>query len=191
MAKKEEKKKKIVLERTYNVPLRREYLKAPNWKRTPKAVRALKAFITKHTKSDNIRIGIYLNRFIWKDGIKNPPHHVKIDVKKDETGLVLAEIVGAPKEIEEEPKKPAIDKKTETKEGKKEGKKEKAKEKEGEVKKIEDRLEGKKEGETEKAKKIEKQEIKEMKKEHPKAHAPKAPPVAKNVEQHPTAPMGR
>ena len=49
MAKKEE-KKKIVLERTYNVPLRKEYLKAPNWKRTQKAVKVLKEFITQHMK---------------------------------------------------------------------------------------------------------------------------------------------
>jgi len=181
MAKKEDKKKKIVLEKSYNVPLRKEYMKAPRWKRTPRAIKAIKSFIARHAKSDNIKIGKYLNDFMWKHGMKNPPHHVKVDVTKDEDGLVKAELVGAPKE---EPKL------------------EKPSKKEGEPKKppedlttaaaqLEKKLSGKKEEKTEKAKEVEKQEIKELKKEHPKERAPKQPAAPKQVEQHPTAPMGR
>ena len=92
MAKKEE-KSKIVLERTYNVPLRKETQKAPNWKRTPRAVRALKAFLIKHMKSDNVRIGKYANNELWKHGIKNPPHHIKVHVTKDSEGVVVAELM--------------------------------------------------------------------------------------------------
>jgi ribosomal protein L31E len=40
--------KKPVLERTYNVPLRREYLKVPRYRRAKKAVTALKEFVSKH-----------------------------------------------------------------------------------------------------------------------------------------------
>ncbi len=106
MAKKEEKKAK--LERTYNVPLRKEWLKAPMYKRSKKAVKALKEFMAKHMKADfdKVKIGKYVNEFIWKHGIKNPPHHVKVDATKDDEGNVFVELVGAPVvEKKEEPKK--------------------------------------------------------------------------------------
>ncbi len=96
MAKKQE--KKTVLERTYNVPLRKEFLKAPRWKRTPKAAKALKMFISRHMKSENVKIGKYANMELWKHGMKNPPHHIKVEAVKDEDGLVRVELVGAPKE---------------------------------------------------------------------------------------------
>jgi len=47
MAKKEE-APKIVLEREYNVPLRRVFIKGPHWKKTQKAAKGLKAFLIKH-----------------------------------------------------------------------------------------------------------------------------------------------
>lgn len=144
MAKKEE-KPKTVMERTYNIPLRREWLKAPRWKRTKKAVKAAREFLQKHMKSENIKLGKHLNESIWKHGGKNPPHHVKVNVTKDEEGTVIAELVGAPKEEvkEEKPKKPVKpeEKKEEAKEEKKEEKvekKEEAKEKVVEEKKKEE-----------------------------------------------------
>ena len=44
MAKKEEKK----IERTYNVPLRREWLKSPKYKRSKKAITGLRIFLIRH-----------------------------------------------------------------------------------------------------------------------------------------------
>jgi len=104
MAKTEE--TKIVLERSYNVPLRREWLKSPKWKRSKKASKALKEFLVKHMKSDNVKVGKYLNEYLWKHGIKNPPHHVKLIAKKDSNGVVTAELEGAPVDkVVEAPKK--------------------------------------------------------------------------------------
>jgi len=108
---------KIVLERTYNVPLRKQYQKAPTWKRTERAVTGLRAFLIRHMKSENVKIGKELNDKLWLHGIKNPPHHVKITVTKDEKGLVKAELFGVKKE----------EKKTEKKAAKKEVKKAPAK----------------------------------------------------------------
>lgn len=82
------------MERTYNIPLRKEFRKAPKYKRTTKAVKALRKFISKHMKSDEIKIGRNLNQHMWKDGIKNPPHHVKVTLVKDEEGVVKAELFG-------------------------------------------------------------------------------------------------
>jgi len=126
MAKKKEKETKIVLERTYIVPLRREWLKVPKYKRAAKAVRGLRQFLMKHMKAFDVKIGKYLNEAIWSRGMKNPLHKVKVDAKKDEKGVVFAELAGAPveeKEEEKEKKKP----KKETK-AKKEAKKEEKKE---------------------------------------------------------------
>ncbi len=106
MAKEKEQKKEIVLERVYNVPLRIGFIKVQRYKRTKKAMKTLREFLMKHMKSEDVRIGNYLNRKLWQHGIKNPPHHVKVNVKKDSEGVVYAEFVGAPAP-KEEPKKEA------------------------------------------------------------------------------------
>ena len=172
MAKKEE-PSKIILERVYNIPLRRETLKVPPFKKANKAVKTVRQFISKHMKSENVVIGKYLNLKIWDHGAKNPPHHVKVNAAKDDKGMVFVELVDAPKE------KPKVEEKK--KEVKKETKAEKPEEK------LEKEIEEIKEEKAEEAKKIEKEEIKELQKEHPK-HAPKMPAKPKMQEAHPTAP---
>ncbi len=177
MAKKDEKKeKKIVLERVYNVPLRKMYQRAARWKRTNRAVKAVREFVLKHMKATEVKIGKYANLKLWKHGIRNPPHHIKVECKKDEDGIVKVELVGAPKE------KPKPEKKKEEKEKEEEIKvKDALGTEEAEKKEI-------KEEKVEKAKEIEKGEIKELKKA-PKVHAPKQAPMPKRVEQRPTAPL--
>ena len=81
-------------ERTYNVPLRKEYLKVANWRRTEKAVTAVKEFLVRHMKSKEVKLSKPLNEKLWEHGIKNPPHHVKITVSKDENGVVRAKLYG-------------------------------------------------------------------------------------------------
>lgn len=179
MAKEDKKEKKIVLERVYNIPLRKKYQRAPRWKKTNRAISALKEFVKKHMKSDNIKVGKHINNDMWKNGIRNPPHHVKVNCTKDEDGLVLVEMIGAPKD---KPKK-LSKKKT------KEGADIKIKDALGTEEKLEEAVETKKEEKAEKAKEIEKEEIKELKTEKPKVnHPPKQAPIAKNIQQRPTAP---
>lgn len=99
------------MERTYNVPLRKEFQKAPKYKRSKKAVTALKEFLVKHMKSEDVRIGRHLNEHIWQRGIKNPPHHVKVTAIKDDEGIVKVELFGfkyeelTKEELEEKRKK--------------------------------------------------------------------------------------
>ncbi len=101
MAKTESKK----LERTYNIPLRKEYRKVANWKQTKKAVKATKEFLARHMKSNDIRLGKHLNEKLWQHGIKNPPHHVKVTTIKDDKGVVRAELFGHKIEKKKEEKK--------------------------------------------------------------------------------------
>ncbi len=93
------------LERTYNVPLRKEYMKAPRWNRTKKAVIALRQFLAKHMKSEEVKLSKELNEFMWKHGIKNPPHHIKVKAVKDEKGVVKAELFDAEKPASKKEKK--------------------------------------------------------------------------------------
>ena len=175
MAKKEE-SSKTVLERVYNIPLRRETLKVPPFKKANKAVKTVKQFISKHMKSENVMIGKRLNLKIWEHGAKTPPHHVKVNAVKDDKGKIFVELVGAPKE------KPKVEEKKAAKKEKKEAKAEKPEEK------LEKEVEEIKEERAEEAKKIEKEEIKELKKEHHPQHAPRMPARPKVQESHPTAP---
>src|SRR3989338_158982 len=154
MAKEKEKKKKkkgepkVVLERTYNVPLRRGFISCPHYRRAKKAVGVLRKFLKRHMKANSlkdIKIGKYANLEIWKKGIKNPPHHIKVNVKKDDEGMVFAELVGAPEEkieikeeLKEEIKKPEVkgEEKKEEKKEKLEEIKEEAKEKKKSTKEL-------------------------------------------------------
>lgn len=154
------------IERTYTIPLRKEWLKSPKYRRAKKAVTAVKDFLIKHMKSEDIKLGKYLNENIWKHGMKNPPCRIKVNVIKDDQNVVRAEIFG--KEIATEKKKEA-DKKSiaakvkETITGKKDDKKLPVKKKKEEVKeeskaeadaklKEEPKTEEKKEPETPKVK---------------------------------------
>ena len=126
---------KIVLERTYVVPLRMQTLKVPFYRKAKKAILTLKQFIIKHMKSEDVSIGKYLNMKIWENGMQNPPSKVKITVTKDDKGKVVAELFGAPKEEPKTEKKKAA---------KEEEKKEKTPEQKS-AEKLESKVEEKKE----------------------------------------------
>ena len=186
MAKKTESSKNV-LERVYIVPLRKEYMKAPNWKRTPRALKALREFISKHMKSDEVIIGKYANQLIWKDGIKHPPHHIKVNAVKDEKGKVTVELAELPPSAKREDAKfQAREKKAE--DSKKETPKEE--QKKSDVKDIEAKVSGP----SDESKAIEKEEIKEMKDEskrhyhHPGQKQPKEQHIHP---QQPTAPKSQ
>jgi large subunit ribosomal protein L31e len=72
---------KVGEKRKYIVPLRKEWLKVPRWRRSKRAVDALQNYITKHTKVHNVRISNWLNQEIWKHGGKNPLSKVEVEVK--------------------------------------------------------------------------------------------------------------
>ncbi|MEA3514867.1 MAG: 50S ribosomal protein L31e [Nanoarchaeota archaeon] len=165
---------KIVVERMYNVPLRKGFQKAPKYRRAKKATNVLREFLAKHMKSDNIKLGKFLNMEVWKRGIKNPPHHVKVNVTKDSEGVVKAELVGAKTEKKAAAKAPV--KKAEKP----------AKGIEEALEKLEKKQEDIKKDKAEEAKETEKKEIKELKK-HPPAVPKEAKAIPKEKEiKHPS-----
>ena len=62
----------------YTIPLRRDFVKVPRYKKANRAIRTIKQFLTKHTKLEDVRIGKKLNEYIWENGIKNPPGKVTV-----------------------------------------------------------------------------------------------------------------
>lgn len=119
------------IERSFNIPLRKEWLKAPKYKRAKKAIAGIKVFLVKHMRvePENVKVGEKLNLKIWENGIKNPPHHVKVNAVK-EGDVVKVELEGfvykekKKSEPTKEKKKGLAGKLEELKEGVKEDKKE-------------------------------------------------------------------
>ncbi len=100
LQKKKKSEKKIELERTYVVPLRKGFLKVPRYKRGKKAIKVLKEFLAKNMKVEDrdlnkVKIDIYLNNEIWFRGIKKPLHKVKVIAKKID-GVVYAQLAEIP-----------------------------------------------------------------------------------------------
>lgn len=91
-------------ERTFTIPLRKEWLKAPKYRRAKKTISALRAFLNRHMKPVELKLGKYLNLEVWKHGIKNPPSRIRVTAKKDDKGVVNAELFGAPVEKKEDKK---------------------------------------------------------------------------------------
>ncbi len=88
------------LERIYTVPLGDAYSAVRN-NRAPRAVKILRAFLTKHMKADEVFLSEALNKFIWERSIQKPPRKVKVRVIKED---MIARAYLADEKIEE-PKK--------------------------------------------------------------------------------------
>ncbi len=106
-----------MIEREYNIPLRREFLKTARTRRAKRAVKAVRDFISKHMKSNDVHIGVFLNEFIWQNGSRSPPSMVKVHAKKMDDGKVFVELFDKPfPEPKKEEKKEKKAKKEEHKE---------------------------------------------------------------------------
>ena len=94
-------------EKIYVIPLRRDFLKAPKYKRTERAISTIREFLIRHTKAEQVKIGKYLNLEIWKHGRKNPPGKIKVKVLKQDN-ITKVELIDKP--FEEVKKQPEEDK---------------------------------------------------------------------------------
>lgn len=107
------------MERIYTINLYKEWKKVARWKRTKRAINAIRKFMARHMKvnEDKVKIDPWLNIEIWKNSIKNPPRKIKVKAIKDEKGVKV--------ELFEKPKKLLkIERKKERKKKEEKGKKE-------------------------------------------------------------------
>ena len=84
----EEEEIEIVEERTSTIPLRRVW-GPPRGKRTPRAVRLLRAFVKRHMKVENVEISNEVNEELWARGIRKPPRKITVRLVKDKEGRVI------------------------------------------------------------------------------------------------------
>jgi ribosomal protein L31E len=108
----------MVIERVYNVPLRKGFKLTARYKKTKKAGAVLKEFLSRHMKQPDLNkvlIGNNLNKELWKHGIKNPPCQVKVVVIKEDNGDVKAELYGFKYEHKKKAEKDEKESKTEAK----------------------------------------------------------------------------
>lgn len=149
MADKTKKKEpKLVLEREYIVPLRREWLKVGMHKRANRAIKELKIFMARHMKIYDrdlrkIKIDQILNNEIRFRGMRKPPAKIRVKAKKFDDETVRVELIDIPEHVKfarlrEEKIKKEVEKKVEEKPKVKEEKKtEEVKSEDKEVKKEE------------------------------------------------------
>lgn len=120
---------KQTLEREYVIPLRREWQKVANYRRTGRAAKFIKQFIARHMKVperdvSKVKLDVYLNQEIWFRGKTKPPAKLKVKAVK-EGDIVKVTLADMPKEVEfrkvkherrhKQAAKPAIKPKTEEK----------------------------------------------------------------------------
>ena len=83
------------LTRVYMVPLRRAF-EAPRYRRSKVAVRIIREFTTKHMKATEVKIEQDVNEQIWSRGITNPPRRIKLEMERDEDGVVSVRLAPEP-----------------------------------------------------------------------------------------------
>lgn len=85
--KREEIEEEIVEERIYTIPLRRAWI-SPRKKRTPRAVRLVKAFVQRHMKPEALVMSNEVNERLWSRSIEKPPRKIRVRAVRDKEGTV-------------------------------------------------------------------------------------------------------
>ncbi len=75
------------LTRTYVVPLGIAF-EAPPYRRAKVAIRMIKEFTKRHMKATEVSIEEDVNEAIWARGIRHPPRRIRLEMERDEDGLV-------------------------------------------------------------------------------------------------------
>lgn len=115
---KEKTPEKTEAPKEYTIPLRKEWRKVANYRRTGRAVKEIKKFIARHMKIPDrdiskVKLDIYLNQEIWFKGKTKPPARIKVKARK-EGDLVKVELAELPEFVKfEKAKKEKIHKPSE------------------------------------------------------------------------------
>lgn len=78
-------------EQIYIIPLR-VVEKMPRWKRGNRAIKEIRKYLTRHMKSEEIKLDRSINEKVWERGIEKPPSKIRIRAMKFEDGQVQAEL---------------------------------------------------------------------------------------------------
>jgi large subunit ribosomal protein L31e len=83
------------LTRVYMVPLRRAF-EAPKYRRAKVAVRIIREFTVRHMKATEVKIEKGVNELLWSRGITNPPRRIRLEMERDEDGVVFVRLAPEP-----------------------------------------------------------------------------------------------
>jgi large subunit ribosomal protein L31e len=97
--------RKVDLEREYVVPLRKNSLTVPKYKRAKRAIKVLRKFIARHMRIEErdlskVKVDINLNNEVWFRGIKKPLHKVKVKAIKYSDGIVEVKLAEVPEIVQ-------------------------------------------------------------------------------------------
>jgi large subunit ribosomal protein L31e len=73
------------------VPLRRAF-EAAKYRRTKVAIRVIREFTSRHMKATEVKIEVTVNEKLWSRGIGNPPRRIKLEMERDEEGVVTVRL---------------------------------------------------------------------------------------------------
>ncbi len=79
------------LTRVYMVPLGVAF-EAPPYRRAKVAIRVIKEFTMRHMKATEVSIKEDVNKAVWARGIRHPPRRVRLEMERDEDGLVSVKL---------------------------------------------------------------------------------------------------
>ena len=84
-------------EKIYTINIRKAIAKVPRWEKSKRSVAAVKNYLKKHMKSDEVRIGKSITEEIWKGGNQNPPKSIRIHAilteDEDKGKMIIQSIV--------------------------------------------------------------------------------------------------
>jgi len=86
------------LTRTYMVPLGVVF-EAPPYRRAKKAMIVIREFATRHMKATQVRIDVGVNELVWARGIRHPPRRMKLEMERDEDGIVTVRLPKEPEQV--------------------------------------------------------------------------------------------
>ena len=100
--KKKKEEEDVVEEKTYTIPLGKALIMPPR-RRSPRAMRMIRAFIVKHMKIPSraeeedespptIKITKEVNEHVWEKGIEKPPRKIRVRATKDKEGNVTVHL---------------------------------------------------------------------------------------------------
>ena len=78
----------VVLERIYTIPFYPKLNSIPRTKRATRAMRMIRAYLSRHMKSDEILIAGEVNEFIFSRGMQKPPRRITVLAKKSDDDVI-------------------------------------------------------------------------------------------------------
>jgi large subunit ribosomal protein L31e len=78
-------------EQIYIIPLR-AVKRSPGWKRSNTAIKDIRKFLSRHMKSEDVKLDRSINERVWERGSSKPPSRIRVRAMKFEDGQVQAEL---------------------------------------------------------------------------------------------------